>query len=107
MAKYNTDPEFISELAQRLNIKPDYAKEITKAFTDSVRNLIVTNGILNVRGLGFFHTRTRKGGIARNPHTGQEMKIAVMMRIIFRPSHSLKQAVNERAKRVRKEQIGF
>jgi len=35
------------------------------------------------------------------------MKIALMMRIIFRPSHSLKQSVNERAKRVRKEKIGF
>ncbi len=105
--KYSTDPEFISLLAKELDIIPEEAKVISKVFVECVRSCIVRNGVLNIRSLGFFHTKSRKAGKARNIRTGEEMVIPLTMRILFKPSHSIKQAVNERSKKIRREKIGY
>jgi len=105
MALYNTDSEFISELAREMKVSLPKAKRFIKIFSECIKRVLVVNGTLNIRKLGLFYLKKRKNSIARNIRTGEVFKIPLTMRIIFKPALSLKRSANERVRKIRDEKL--
>jgi len=107
MPNYKTDAEFISLLARELRITPDETDDFLKAFSKCLKTVLAINGWTNIRGFGVWEVKQRRGGKGRNIRTGEEVDIPIMMTIKFKAAHSLKQIVNERIRRVRKERLSI
>ena len=107
MPNYKTDVEFVSLLARELKITPEETKDYIKAFSKCLKKVLVVNGWTNIRGFGVWEVKQRRGGKGRNIRTGEEINIPIMMTVKFRAAYSLKQIVNERIRRVRKERLGI
>ena len=65
------------------------ASEAEKAFWttfDAVRSVISVNGKATIPGFGTFHKKQRAERMARNPATGESIKVAAKTVITFKES---------------------
>ena len=89
-----------SELAERLAGRTGMSKAAAKDAVDGVFEVIgeaLANGQeARVLGFGTFGTRSRPARIARNPRTGEQLKIAASTAPVFKAGKTLKDAVNAR-----------
>ncbi|MEK7818498.1 MAG: HU family DNA-binding protein [Bacteroidota bacterium] len=80
---------------------------LTKVETEAVVNGFIQTVIqslrdgknIEIRGFGSFHIKKRKGRIARNPRTGEQVQIKDHFVPIFKISKDLKSTVNESMKK--------
>lgn len=70
-----------------------------EAAVETVINKIVetlkNGGEVSIAGLGIFSTKMRAARTARNPRTGEPIKVAAMRVPKFRPAKALKEAVKK------------
>ncbi|MGB9668408.1 MAG: HU family DNA-binding protein [Thermosulfidibacteraceae bacterium] len=88
-----TKLDLISELAEKLNLpKTDIEKAVNVVF-DSIVEALSKGEKVELRGFGVFKVRTRNGRIARNPKTGEEVRVEGKIVPYFRPGKELEEAV--------------
>jgi nucleoid DNA-binding protein len=74
--------------------KKDCAR-VVDAFLDAVKDCLAEQHNIEIRGFGTFKVRDRKPRLARNPRTGESVRVPARQVPVFKPSRLFKQEVDE------------
>ncbi len=89
-----TKADIIDAIYQKKGISRKDIKTVVDSFLDEIKNSLIANHIIELRGFGTFEIRIRKGRQkARNPKTGDPVSINSHGVALFRSGKELKQDV--------------
>jgi integration host factor subunit beta len=87
--------ELIKNLAEKRDLHVDEASDIVNAFIDAVKQALVDEDRVEIRGFGSFKIKSYKGYTGRNPKSGDVVKVAPKKLPFFRPGKELKEYLNQ------------
>lgn len=70
------------------------AEEIVDGIFDSIVQTLKKGGEVSIAGFGIFSVKARAARMARNPKTGEQVKVAAKKVPKFRPAKGLKDAIS-------------
>jgi integration host factor subunit beta len=89
-----TKADIIDAIYQKKGISRKDIKTVVDSFLDEIKNSLIANQIIELRGFGTFEIRIRKGRQkARNPKTGDPVSVNSHGVALFRSGKELKQDV--------------
>lgn len=94
-----TKADLVEQIAEAIGpgvTKKDCAA-VVDAFLSAVRQALANGEHIEIRGFGTFKVRHRKARLARNPRTGEPVRVEARAVPVFKPSKSFR---NEVAKEV-------
>ena len=86
--------ELIDILTKRLNTDRRHATEAVEHFVDSVVRAVQKGDSVTITGFGVFEQRRRAARVARNPRTGETVKVRPTSVPAFRPGAQFKAIVS-------------
>ena len=88
-----TKADIVDSLYQKTGMSPKEIRTIIDLFIDEIKDALLRQQIIELRGFGTFEIKVRKGRLrARNPKTGEAIAIRSHGSAAFRPGRELKQA---------------
>lgn len=87
--------ELVLKVAEKASLSKKEAEKFVEAFMDTVADALVEGDKVALLGFGMFETRERSAREARNPATGETLKLAAKTVPAFKPGKALKEAVNK------------
>lgn len=87
--------EFVGALSQSLNLSPAEVQERINALNAAVVGMLSENDTLTLKSFGTFEVKKRLERVATNPATQQKMLVPPKLSLVFKPSSSLKDAIND------------
>lgn len=90
-----TKSELIDALARRQNLPRRTAEEVVNVMFETMREVLVDGGRIEIRGFGSFKVRDYKGYTGRNPKTGQPIEVAPKRLPVFKVSKVLKAEIED------------
>ena len=90
-----TKEHLINAVAKALDITQVAAEQAAVAVLDSIKQGLVKDGKVVIRGFGLFTTKKKSKRMGRNPKTGAPAVIAARRVVSFKASKLLKAQVNE------------
>ena len=91
--------ELIAALAEKTAFSRKDAEKVLNGFVDSVSGSLAKGEKVQLIGFGTFDVKNRPARTARNPRTGDEIKIAASKAPAFKAGKALKEKVNTPAKK--------
>jgi len=91
--------ELITALADKTELSKKDAEKVLNAFTDAISASLAKGDKVQLIGFGTFDVKKRPARTARNPRTGEEIKIAASKAPAFKAGKALKDKVNTPAKK--------
>jgi len=100
-----TKRDIVQNVAERLGLPQARAKVVVQATLDAMLETILRTRRLELRNFGVFEVRIRKARTARNPRTGEPVKVPERLTVSFKPGKLLEQSLHEEniKKKVRKQ----
>jgi integration host factor subunit beta len=89
-----TKTELIEALSNEAGLTRSKAKEVVKVFFDQISNTLANNDRVEIRGLCSFFVKEYKGYSARNPKTGEPIKVKPKKLPFFKCGKELKDRVD-------------
>ena len=89
-----TKPELIDKLASKTDVSKKDCANVIDAFQDIVKEILIKGDKLQLVGFGTFEVAERAERKGRNPKTGEAITIPATKSPKFKPSRTLKEAVN-------------
>ncbi len=86
--------ELIVALAQKAEITKKDAEKAVNAFVDVVGAALKDGEKVQLVGFGTFESKERPARVARNPRTGEEIKIEASKTASFKVGKALKDSLN-------------
>ena len=77
------------QVAEELQVPRRAAARILDAVLDSIRDLLLEQGRVAIKGFGTFERKIRKGRAYKHPLTGKSIDVADKETILFKPSDQL------------------
>lgn len=87
--------ELIKVLADECSLPMEESTMVVNVFFDSMKQALVENNRVEIRGLGSFKLKNYDGYIGRNPKTGKSVTVAPKKLPFFRAGKELKEYLNE------------
>ena len=87
--------ELITALAKKTELSRKDAEKALNAFVDTVSDSLAKGDKIQLIGFGTFEVKNRPARTARNPRTGEEVKIAASKQPAFKAGKALKDKVNQ------------
>ncbi len=91
--------ELIAALAAKADLPKKIAEKTVGAFTDVISDSLEKGDRIQLIGFGTFYVKDRPARSARNPRTGEEIKISASKAPAFKAGKALKDKVNVPAKK--------
>jgi integration host factor subunit alpha len=86
-----TKAEIVDAIAETTTVSKREIQHIIDSFFSQVKGALLEDRIIEFRGFGTFEVRTRKGRErARNPKTGETVRVQDHGVVVFRPGKELK-----------------
>lgn len=85
--------EIVENIFPLVKVSKKSIHKIIDLFFDQIKAGLLADRVIELRGLGTFEIRTRKGRKARNPKTGDPVNVQNHGVAHFRPGRELKQKV--------------
>ncbi len=85
--------EFISKLAERLEVGEREAQTLATAFVTEFANRLDDGNTLNIQGFGTFEVKKKMERVLVNPTTKQRMLVPPKLTLAFKPSNVLKDKI--------------
>jgi nucleoid DNA-binding protein len=86
-------------ISEELGMTQLQAKQIIQKTLDSIVNMLVKEGRIELRNFGVFEVRWRKPRKVRNPHTGEKFTMPERCTVIFKPGLAMQHRVAEECRR--------
>ena len=86
--------ELVAALAEKTNLTKKEAESALSAFVETISGALVKGEKVSLIGFGTFDVKKRPARTARNPRTGEEIKIEASTAPSFKPGLALKTKVN-------------
>ena len=90
-----TKREIVHTIAKELGLTQHQAQQIVQKTFDSIINILVADGRVEIRNFGVFEVRWRKPRTARNPITGEKVSVPERCTVIFKPGQVMEYRVQE------------
>ena len=87
--------ELTAALAANAGLSKKDAEKVLNSFVDVVTETLAKGEKIQIVGFGSFEVKTRPARVARNPRTGEEIKIEASKAPVFKAGKALKDSVNE------------
>ena len=85
--------ELIVALAQKAELSKKDAEKALSAFVDVVSEALKAGDKVQLVGFGTFESKVRPARVARNPRTGEEIKIEATKTASFKVGKALKDSI--------------
>jgi len=93
-SKKLTKIDLVDRIYEKSDIEIKNIKVVVDSLLDEIKDALVTNNSVELRGFGTFENRLRKGRAqARNPRTGEIVSVDDHFVVVFRPGKELKNTV--------------
>lgn len=86
-----TKAEIIEDIHADVNVSKKNIHKIIDLFFEEIKDGLLVDRIIELRGFGTFEIKLRKGRTARNPKTGESVSVNNHGVATFRPGRELKQ----------------
>ena len=86
--------ELTAAIVKKTGFTKKDAEKALGAVTESITEALASGEKVQVVGFGSFEVRKRPARVARNPRTGEQIKIAASKAPVFKAGKALKDAVN-------------
>ncbi len=80
---------------QEVGLSRNESAQLVESILDEICGSLVQGETVKVSSFGSFSVRQKGGRIGRNPKTGEQVPIDPRRVLVFRPSHVLKEKVNQ------------
>ena len=87
--------ELIKVLADECSLPAEESTMVVNVFFDSMKQALVENNRVEIRGIGSFKLKNYEGYTGRNPKTGNSVTVAPKKLPFFRAGKELKEYLNE------------
>ena len=87
--------ELVSALAAKAELSKKDSEAALNALIDVIGETIAKGEKVQLIGFGTFESKSRPARVARNPRTGEEVKIAASKAPVFKAGKALKDKVNQ------------
>ena len=84
---------------QEVGLSRSESAELVDAILAQISESLVREGAVKISSFGTFSVRQKGRRIGRNPKTGEEVPILPRKVLVFRPSQSLRERINNGAAR--------
>lgn len=85
--------ELISEIASKSQVAKSVAADVLEALTETVKTSVAKGQKVALVGFGTFEKRVRNARTARNPRTGETVKVPKTNVPAFKPGAAFKETV--------------
>lgn len=86
--------ELIVTLAEKADLNKKDAEKVLNAFVDTINESLAAGEKVQLIGFGTFDVKERPARVARNPRTGDEIKVAASKAPVFKAGKALKSKIN-------------
>ena len=87
--------ELVAALAAKTDLSKKDAEAALNGLVEVISDTIANGEKVQLIGFGTFEVKSRPARVARNPRTGEEVKIAASKAPSFKAGKALKEKVNE------------
>jgi DNA-binding protein HU-beta len=94
-----TKADIVDIIASGTGLTKVETEAVVDGFIQTVITSLRDGKNIEIRGFGSFKVKKRKGRVARNPRTGEQVKVEEHYVPIFKVSKELKMLVNENLKK--------
>ena len=101
-----TKADVVDHIASGTGLTKVETEAVVDGFIQTVIEALKEGKNIEIRGFGSFRTKKRKGRIARNPRTGEQVKVLEHFVPVFKVSKELKTVVNENLKKLQTPSVG-
>ena len=88
-----TKADIVDNIYPKVPVSKKKIQQVIDLFFDSVRSGLLEGKIVELRGFGTFEVKIRKGRKARNPKTGEAVRVADHRVAVYRPGREIKNQV--------------
>jgi DNA-binding protein HU-beta/integration host factor subunit beta len=88
-----TKKEMAQAIAAEMGILQSQAQGVVQRVFDRIVETLVQEGRIELRNFGVFEVRERKPRKARNPRTGEKVKVPAKRVVTFKPGREMEQRV--------------
>ncbi len=88
-------PQLTEAIIREVGLSRNESAEIVEAVLAEVSDALVRVEMVKLPSFGSFSVRQKGQRMARNPKTGDEALIPPRRVLVFRPSHVLKESIND------------
>jgi integration host factor subunit beta len=93
-----TKKDMAKAIAEEMDLTHMQAKEILQRVLDGITQTLVQQGRIELRNFGVFEVKKRKPRKARNPRTGENVKVAAKLVVTFKPGREMQERVGQLTK---------
>ena len=86
--------ELVAAVQEATQLKKKDAEAAVVAFVDTVKEALKKGEKVQLIGFGTFESKKRPARVARNPRTGEEIKVKASNAPVFKASKALKDEMN-------------
>jgi integration host factor subunit alpha len=94
-SKTITRADLSESVYQEVGLSRNESAELVESVLNEISASLLTGETVKLSSFGSFVVRKKGGRIGRNPKTGEEVPIQPRRVLVFRPSHVLKDQVND------------
>lgn len=87
--------ELIKALTDECSLPVEESAMVVNIFFDSMKQALVENNRVEIRGLGSFKLKNYEGYVGRNPKTGKSVTVEPKKLPFFRAGKELKEYINK------------
>ena len=95
-----TKADIVDVIASGTGLTKVETEAVVDGFIQTVIGSLRDGKNIEIRGFGSFKVKKRKGRVARNPRTGEQVQVDEHYVPIFKVSKDLKAVVNENLKKI-------
>lgn len=92
-----TKKEIVKQISEKLSVPQLTIKEIVQLTFDSIIDTLIQHGRIELRNFGVFEVKKRKGRDARNPRSGEKVKVPPKVVVTFKPGKEMEEMVRAKA----------
>ncbi len=90
-----TRAQLTEAVYQEVGLSRNESADLVEAVLGEISNALTRGDMVKISSFGSFFVRQKGQRIGRNPKTGEEVPILPRRVLVFRPSHVLKNRINQ------------
>ncbi|MFV0472727.1 MAG: integration host factor subunit alpha [Pikeienuella sp.] len=95
MGKTLTRSDLSEAVYKAVGLSRNESADLVESILQHISDAVVAGETVKISSFGTFAVRDKGARIGRNPKTGEEVPIEPRRVLVFRPSHILKDKINE------------
>src|SRR5262245_31015583 len=93
-----TKKEMAKAIADEMGLTQQQVQKVVQRVFDGITETLVQEGRIELRNFGVFEVKKRKPRKARNPRTGENVKVPAKLVVTFKPGRDMEERVGQLTK---------